>query len=607
MLSTKPTYYIIDFDSTFTQVEAMEELAEISLANDPEKDVLIEKIKQLTDLAMDGSMPFDKSLKARIALLSAKKYHIQMLVNRLRKRVSVSFARNKKFFKDCKGRVFIVSGGFKEFIVPVVKPYFIDADKVFANTFLFDKKNNIIGADEANILAQENGKVKLLKQLKLQGNVVVIGDGYTDYQIFEQGLAHKFFAYTENVVREKVLERAEFVAPSLDEILYTERLPMALSYPKTRLKALLWGEKTFLAEHKLREEGYKITKLELKASGKQLQEELQDAHLLLFEPEAKLGQLKKDAPKLLSAGVWGEMPDTGELGSYWAGKGIALFANQYAHTRSISEWVLSMMLQLNRLKQEELPGKKLGIIGYGNCGSLLSVMAANLGMEVYFYDTEDRLPLANSRRLKQLPELLKKCDIIVLTMGRRFGSGTLLGEREIKQLNKGAILINISRDESIDLAACKAALNSGKLSGFAIDRTRLKTAKDLEGMKQVLISNNQRLATKQTQSNISEIISEKLIEYVNTGSSKASLNFPNLNLPEQQNAHRFIHIHRNKPGILAQINNLLAQNKINIIGQYLKTNEQIGYVITDVGKDYQESLPEQLKAIPETIRFRVLY
>jgi D-3-phosphoglycerate dehydrogenase len=154
----KPTFYIFDFDSTFTEVEAMEELAEISLANDPEKELLIEKIKQLTDMAMDGNMPFNKSLKARIALLSAKKYHIGMLVNRLRKRVSHSFVRNKKFFKEERENIYIVSGGFKEFIMPIVKPYFVDPSHVFANTFVYDNKNNIVGADEDNFCHRKMGR-----------------------------------------------------------------------------------------------------------------------------------------------------------------------------------------------------------------------------------------------------------------------------------------------------------------------------------------------------------------------------------------------------------------------------------------------------------------
>jgi D-3-phosphoglycerate dehydrogenase len=603
----KPTYYIIDFDSTFTDVEAMEELAEISLANDPEKDFLIERIKELTDLAMDGSMPFNKSLKARIALLSAKKYHINLLVNKLRKRVSASFVRNKKFFKNCKGSIYIVSGGFKEFIIPVVKAYHIDPDHVFANTFLYDEKNNIIGADESNLLAEENGKVKLLKKLKLQGEVVVIGDGYTDYQIFESGLAHKFFAYTENVSRGKVLEKASYIAPSLDEILYTQKLPMSISYPKTRLKAVLYGENTFLAQQKLKDEGYQLSFLERKSGIKQVQNEVKDAHVLLFEPEGLDKVMKLKTPKLLSAGVWGELNDQGVYSKTLGQQGVALFANQYAHTRSVTELVLGLLFQFVRMKGQELPGKKLGIVGYGHCGSLLSVLASSLGMEVMFYDTEDRPPLGNAKRIKQLPDLLKKSEMVVMVMGKRFNDNLFIGAKEIKLMPLGAILIHMGGPEKVDTLAILKALKEGRLLGFGSDRMNLNDYKELENNERVILTHKKRLGTEETQRNLAELLCDKTIGFINTGNTIGALSLPDIHIPAQQGGHRFIHIHQNKPGVLAQINGLFAQYKINISGQYLKTNDLLGYVITDLNKEYDAGLLEDLKSIKETIKFRVLY
>ncbi|MCF8428454.1 MAG: HAD-IB family phosphatase [Bacteroidia bacterium] len=602
----RPTFYIFDFDSTFTQVEAMEELAEISLANDPEKEVLIEKIKQLTDLAMDGSMPFGKSLKARIALLSAKKYHLNMLVNRLRKRVSTSFIRNKKFFKEEKENIYIVSGGFKEFIEPIVKAYFIEPDHVFANTFVYDKKNNIIGVDEENLLAQENGKVKLLKQLKLQGNVVMIGDGFTDYQVFEAKLAHHFYAYTENVSRQKVVQLAPQVAPSLDEILYKQKLPMSLSYPKSRIKVLLWGEACFMAENHFKEEGYQIQQLSIKANKTSFKEAIKDCQLLVFTPEARFDWVLNEPNKLLTAGVWGEIP-TEKLQANWAEKGIALFGSNYAHTRSIAELALLMMLDLSRNLEEELQGKKLGIIGYGHSGSLLSVMAEQMGLEVLYYDIDEKPPLGNAKRTKQLSEVLRKSNLVVVVAGMRFDKQLLLGSKEIKQMQNSSILINLSYDERVDELVVMQALKSGKLAGFGMDQlTSVPILDKWKGLN-VRLTYRKRLATKQTQINISDNLSERLISYVNTGSSKGSLSFPQMNLPALQQSHRFIHIHLNKPGVLAQINGLLAKHKLNISGQYLKTNEQIGYVITDVSKEYSEFVLEELRAIPETIKFRVLY
>ncbi len=602
----KPTFYIFDFDSTFTEVEAMEELAEISLANDPEKELLIEKIKQLTDMAMDGNMPFNKSLKARIALLSAKKYHIGMLVNRLRKRVSHSFVRNKKFFKEERENIYIVSGGFKEFIVPIVKPYFVDPSHVFANTFVYDNKNNIVGADEDNFLSQENGKVKLLKQLKLQGNVVVIGDGYTDYQIYEAGLAHKFFAYTENVSRAKVLERAEWIAPSLDEILYTEKLPMALSFPKTRLKAVLWGEETFLAEQALKAEGYKIEKLPIKSNKLILKQGIHDAHLLLFSEAADLSKVSLKEIKLLTAGVWGEQVNA-ELGDKWAQSGVAIFGSEYAHTRSIAELALLLILQLNRNLGAELQGKRLGIIGYGHSGSMISVMCEHLGMEVFYYDIDEKPALGNAKRVKLIPDLLKKCDTLVLSTGKRFGNEELIGAKELKQMHDGAILINLSYDITVDLKACQAALNSGKLAGFGMDFMNQNPVENNWKENNIVLSYQSRMATKQVQQNTANMLGERLIGFINSGNTKGSINFPALNLPALLQSHRFIHVHQNKAGVLAQINGILAQHKINITGQYLKTNDSIGYVITDVNKQYSEKVLDDLRAVPETIKFRVLY
>jgi D-3-phosphoglycerate dehydrogenase len=255
-------------------------------------------------------MPFPKSLKARIALLSAKKYHLQMLVNKLRKKVSVSFARNKEFFKEYQGRVIIVSGGFKEFIEPVVKPYFIDADCVYANTFVYDKKNNIIGADDENFLAQEQGKVKLLKHLKLKGNVCVIGDGYTDYELFESGMANSFFAFTENVSRPSVINKAKNIASSLDEILFQEKLPMAISFPKSKIKALLWGEDCFATESMLKKEAYQIKKMSAKADFDSVANEAQQSQIIVFHPNVDYKKLLfLNETKCLLMGVWGELDD----------------------------------------------------------------------------------------------------------------------------------------------------------------------------------------------------------------------------------------------------------------------------------------------------------
>ncbi|MEO6852160.1 MAG: HAD-IB family phosphatase, partial [Mucilaginibacter sp.] len=181
-------YFIIDFDSTFTQVEALDELARISLKKHPDREKIYKQIEDLTNASMEGKLSFTDSLEARVKLLEANRDHLKQLVTHLKKKVSISFLRNSNFFKTHQDQVLIVSGGFKEFIIPVVTEYFIKKENIYANTFVFDEHDNIIGYDRENPLSQEGGKVKLLRQMNLQGEIFGIGDGYSDFQLKESGL-----------------------------------------------------------------------------------------------------------------------------------------------------------------------------------------------------------------------------------------------------------------------------------------------------------------------------------------------------------------------------------------------------------------------------------
>ncbi len=210
---------IIDFDSTFTQVEALDILADITLRNDPEKNKKVAAIIKDTQQGMNGDTPFQQSLVNRLKLLSANKRHLPDLIHELQKKVSVSIAENLDFFQRFSHQVLIVSSGFKEFIIPVVNQYNIPDNQVYANTFLYDTHNNIIGFNTKNLLSQNQGKVALIKSLKLTHPVFVVGDGFTDYEIRQAGLADAFFAFTENVFRNKVTERADFVVNHFDQVL----------------------------------------------------------------------------------------------------------------------------------------------------------------------------------------------------------------------------------------------------------------------------------------------------------------------------------------------------------------------------------------------------
>ena len=212
-------FFIIDFDSTFARVEALDELAAISSNGNKRKESILKEIKDITNIGMEGKISIDESLERRVVLLHANKKHLEALVKLLKKNVTPSFARNKEFLKEYARNIFILSAGFKELIVPVVRQFGILEENVFANNFLFDKIGNIIGFDKENILAKKGGKVSKLKELKLRGDVYAIGDGYTDYELRESGLATKFFAFTENVARNAVIEKADHVVPTFDEFL----------------------------------------------------------------------------------------------------------------------------------------------------------------------------------------------------------------------------------------------------------------------------------------------------------------------------------------------------------------------------------------------------
>ncbi len=251
-------HYIIDFDSTFTQVEALDELVKISRASDPDKNHIAYEIKVLTDRAMDGTLSFQESLEKRIRLLKANTSHVKSLIKILKTRVSTSFARNKAFFKVNAASVYIVSGGFKEFILPVVLPYHILEKNVYANTFELDKEGNITGLDTQNPLSKEGGKVLLLNQWKLEGDIYGIGDGHSDYQLKESGLIKKFFAFTENIAREPVIKKADHIVPSFDEFLYINRLPRAISYPKNRILSLFVGSFSPILTDVFRKDGLSV-------------------------------------------------------------------------------------------------------------------------------------------------------------------------------------------------------------------------------------------------------------------------------------------------------------------------------------------------------------
>ncbi len=262
----------------------------------------------------------------------------------------------------------------------------------------------------------------------------------------------------------------------------------------------------------------------------------------------------------------------------------------------------------------EVRGKKLGIIGYGNIGSQLAAIAESMGMEVYYFNRSDKLSRGTAKPCHSLKELLRKVDIVTLHVYSSPENVNMIGAKELGQMKPGSYLINASRGDIVDVDALAKSLRSGHLAGAAVDvfpyepkNNKEPFQSPLQGIPNVILTPHIGGSTEEAQRDIALFVSKRLIQFVNTGETTLSVNMPNLNLPPVMGYSRTIHIHHNVPGMLSQINNIIAKEKINIEGQYLKTNETIGYVILDISAKPPVSLLKQLKAIKETIKVRALY
>lgn len=625
-------YFIIDFDSTFTQVEALDILGEISLKDTSDKKVRLQEIKNITDKGMDGTFSFRESLEQRISILNAHKSHLPKLVEELRKFVSKSFMRNIEFFKAHADHVYIISNGFKDFILPIVTDYHIKAENVYANEFEFDANDQIVGFNKDNVLSSNNGKVEQLRSLDLKGDIYVIGDGYTDYEIKAAGLANKFYAFTENVERNNVTEMADHVTPSLDEFLYLNKLNTAISYPKNRINVLLLEGVHPKAIELMKYEGYNVEVYPAGLDEDELVKKIKNVSILGIRSKTQVTKkVLSNAKRLISIGAFCIGTNQIDLEECLK-KGVAVFNAPFSNTRSVVEMAIAEIIVLMRKLNDrsnamhqgkwdksakgsfEIRGKSLGIIGYGNIGAQLSILAESLGINVLYYDVEEKLALGNATKCNSLEELLQRADIVSLHVDGRKENLNLIGKKEFDEMKNGVIFINLSRGHVVDLSALKTNILNGKVAGAAVDvfpeepkSNDEEFISELRGLSNTLITPHIGGSTIEAQENIAGFVPNKIMDYINTGGTTNSVNFPNLQLPKLQNAHRLIHIHHNMPGILAKINNVLADHQINIVGQYLKTNETIGYVITDIDKEYDRELIKELRQIEHTIKFRVLY
>ncbi len=624
------TYFVVDFDSTFTKVEALDELCDIIFSGNQAQNMR-QQVAQLTFDAMEGKISLRQALVERIELLKPRPEHLAKLSESLKEKISDSVLRNEAFFRQNRDRIFIISNGFKEFIVPVVEKLGIGAEQVYANSFLYDEQGQIMGIDMSNPLSESQGKVQVIKDLGLKGELVVIGDGYSDYEIREAGLAATFYAFTENISRPAVVSKADRVATSFEEVLYSQQLK-SHQHPSRRRKVLLLENIHPLAIESFENQGFEVELLKEALEEAALIERIKEVCVLGIRSKTQVGAaVLEQAHQLLAVGAF--CIGTNQIDLHAASqKGVAVFNAPFSNTRSVVEMAVCMMIGLLRQIPEkssrlhagywdksvtgsrEIRGKVLGIVGYGNIGSQLSIIAEAMGMKVLFYDIEHKLAIGNAKACQSMDELLSKADIVSLHVDGRAENTALLSKNELANMKEGAYLLNLSRGHVLDIEALVEALKSKKLAGAGLDvypyepvHNAEKFVSPLQGLPNVILTPHIGGSTLEAQQDIATFVPGKLLDYIKTGNTSHSVNFPSVHLPQFGKAHRLIHIHHNQPGVLAEINQTLAAHHINIVGQYLKTNEQIGYSITDVNCQYNIQVIEALQSIENTIKFRILY
>jgi D-3-phosphoglycerate dehydrogenase len=405
------------------------------------------------------------------------------------------------------------------------------------------------------------------------------------------------------------------------------------SYPKDKIKILFLENISEAAIRAFRDAGYSdIKKISGALSEDQLIQEIKNVHMIGIRSKTQISEsVLQHAEKLQAIGCF--CIGTNQVNLAAARKrGVVVFNAPYSNTRSVAELVIGAsiilirkILDKNKAAHEgiwnkdakgsfELRGKKLGIIGYGNIGSQVSILAEAMGMKVIFYDVLTKLPLGNADARKSLKELVSESDIVTLHIPETSQTKNIINKSLLKQFKKGAILINFARGEVVDLDALSKSLQEGHLSGAAIDVFPWEPEKNgdhfsspLQNLSNVLLTPHIGGSTEEAQHNIGEDVSSKLLQYLEMGSTYGSHTVPELSLTPVEGTHRILHIHQNVPGVLSEINISLSDHKINILGQYLKTNDEIGYVVLDVDKKLSKNAADLLRKVKGTIKVRLLY
>lgn len=406
-----------------------------------------------------------------------------------------------------------------------------------------------------------------------------------------------------------------------------------LSYPKEHIRILLLEGIHSSAIKQFNQHGYTaIDSFENAWTEEELLENIENYHIIGIRSKTKItNKVIAKADKLLSVGCFCIGTNQVNLDAATEA-GIAVFNSPYSNTRSVAELVVAEIILLMRRIPErdkaahnglwfkdakdsyEVRGKTLGIVGYGHIGTQVSVLAENFGLKVFFYDIYPKLPMGNATPVKSLEELLRKSDIVTLHVPATPETKLMINRERISMMKKGAALLNLSRGSVVDIDALKEALENGSLIGAAVDVFPTEPESkgpgfdsSLRGLANVILTPHIGGSTVEAQHNIGLDVSQKLINLIDVGTTVGSESVPPLSLPVQHDTHRILHIHANMPGVLSEINHKLSDLGINIVGQYLKTNEKIGYVVLDISKNGNENVLTEMKNVKHTIKSRILY
>ncbi len=406
-----------------------------------------------------------------------------------------------------------------------------------------------------------------------------------------------------------------------------------LSYPKENIKVLLLEGIHPSAVKNFKNHNFvNIERHSVAWSEEELLKNIDDVQVIGIRSKTQITEkVIKHAPKLKAIGCFCIGTNQVDLEAATLA-GVTVFNSPYSNTRSVAELVIAESIMLMRkiplrdkkahqgmwLKDAkesyEVRGKKIGIVGYGHIGSQVSVLAENLGFNVLYYDIEPKLPMGNATRVRSLDDLLERSDIVTLHVPATPTTNMMMDAEKLSKMKEGSIFLNLSRGSVVDLEALKKVLESGHLAGAAIDVYPEEPESKgepfssvLQNLPNVILTPHIGGSTVEAQYNIGVDVSTKLINLIDNGTTVGSHSLPPLNLPVQKDVNRILHIHENKPGVLSDINRILSDLDINILGQYLKTNEKIGYVVLDIDKQYDDQVLEKLGEVKHTIKTRILY